>query len=104
MASCEAYKRRDFIKIVTCVGIVVQATSVARAEDKLDPNDPYALAAGYVTNADNVDTAKYSKFEKGQHCKVCKRFTATSGGWGECAFFDSQVVIDTGWCRNFTPR
>ncbi len=104
MKSVDAAKRREFIKIVACAGVASQLVSQAHAADKLDPNDPYAKAAGYVTSADKVDTTKYPRFEKGQHCETCKLFTAGEGGWGECSFFDGAVVINTGWCKNFKPR
>lgn len=97
-------KRREFIKIVTCVGFASQVTSVALAAEKLDPSDPYAKAAGYVTDAAKVDAARFPKFEKGQHCDNCKLFTATEGGWGECSFFDGAQVINAGWCKNYKPR
>ena len=97
-------KRREFIKIVGSIGFASGLASTAHAGDKLDPNDPYAKTAGYVTNAASVDTAKYPHFEKGQHCENCKLFTAGDGGWGECSFFDGAVVINTGWCKSYKPR
>lgn len=97
-------KRREFIKIVACAGLASQVASVAKAAEKIDPNDSYAKGAGYVINAANVDTARFPKFEKGQHCENCKLYTATDGGWGECSFFDGAQVINTGWCKSFKPR
>jgi len=99
-----ATKRREFIKIVACAGFAAQTASVAHAAEKLDPSYSYAKAAGYVTNAAQVDTARFPKFEKGQHCDNCKLFTATEGGWGECSFFDGAQVINTGWCKSYKPH
>ena len=97
-------KRREFIKIVTCVGAASQLASAAHAADKIDPSDPYAKTAGYVTNAAQVDTVRFPHFEKGQHCENCKLFTAGDGGWGECSFFDGALVVNTGWCKSYKPR
>lgn len=96
--------RRFFIKVVTCVGFTSQAASTAHATEKLDPSDSYARAAGYVTNAAQVDTVRFPKFEKNQNCENCKLFTATEGNWGECSFFDGAQVTNLGWCKSYKPR
>jgi len=97
-------RRREFIKILTSAGLAAQLASMAHAAEKIDPSDPYAKTAGYVTNAAQVDTTRFPHFEKGQRCDNCKLFTATEDGWGECSFFDGAAVIGTGWCKSYKPR
>jgi hypothetical protein len=100
--------RRQFL---TQVAVGVSAISVARiglAEEekgKLDPNDPYAKAMGFVTDTNNADKAKFPKHTVEQSCAKCQLFTGTeSDEWAPCSFFGKRLVPSTGWCRNWKPK
>ena len=62
-------KRREFIKIVGSIGFASGLASTAHAGDKLDPNDPYAKTAGYVTNAASASgiARRYFQLLKARH-------------------------------------
>ena len=100
--------RRGFL--IASTGIVA-ATSVAISPafaadgQRLDPNSPSAVALGYVTNHQRVDTKRWPKKASAQgadaRCADCALFTG-NGGQGPCRIFKGQLVAANGWCNAWT--
>lgn len=65
----------------------------------VDPQEPAAIALGYVAMASQADKAKYPKYEAGQNCSNCALFGGKSGDAdGACPLFAGRHVVATGWC------
>lgn len=71
----------------------------------VDPNEPTALALGYVPQASKVDRAKYPGHVEGQACANCALFGGTPGASsGPCPLFAGRQVLATGWCGSYTKK
>lgn len=100
--------RRSFL--IASTGIVATSITGAiistRAADanQLDPNSPSAVALGYVTNHQRVDTNRWpKKASADSRCANCVLFGG-DGAQGACRVFSNQLVSANGWCNAWTKR
>ena len=81
------------------------APALAPAGGALDPQDPQALALGYVAVADKIDKAKYPNYTAGQQCANCALFQGKAGdASGPCAIFAGKAVLATGLCSAYAKK
>ncbi len=65
----------------------------------VNPQEPAAIALGYVAVATTVDAGKYSKYAPGQNCSNCALYQGKAGDAdGPCPLFAGRHVLATGWC------
>ena len=84
---------------------VPQAAAPAPTGGALDPQDPQALALGYVAVADKIDKAKYPNYTAGQQCANCALFQGKAGdASGPCAIFAGKAVLATGLCSAYAKK
>ncbi|MDQ2778435.1 MAG: high-potential iron-sulfur protein [Pseudomonadota bacterium] len=63
------------------------------------PQDPAAIALGYVAVASSVDAGKYTKYAPGQNCGNCALYQGKAGdAEGPCPLFGGRHVLAAGWC------
>lgn len=75
------------------------APSAAGSTAMVSPQDPAAIALGYVAVASTVDAAKYTKYAPGQNCANCALFQGKAGDAdGACPLFGGRHVAAAGWC------
>lgn len=82
-------------------------TQSAAELTRLEESEPTAIALGYRHDATQVDTAKFPRYEAGQHCAVCALFQPDVGGdqgWGACSIFPGKLVNANGWCSAFVAK
>ena len=97
--------RRKFIQIVPVAGASLLVGQVARAQVKLDENDPQAKALGYVNDATKADKKKYANYAPGQDCATCALYQGKPGeAWGACALFPGKLVGAKAWCSAFAKK
>lgn len=71
----------------------------------VSPQDPAAVALGYVSVATQADSAKYTKYETGQHCGSCALYAGKPGDTdGPCPLFGGRHVAATGWCSAYVKK
>ncbi len=96
--------RRHFISILPFVG----AASLARAQagaGPLDPQDPQAVALGYVADATKVDKTKYPKYAAPQACGNCALYQGAAGAaTGPCPIYQNKLVPAKGWCSAYVKK
>jgi hypothetical protein len=105
------FNRRRFLKHTAQGAMLIPLLSVtgqsAWAAEKLQEDEPTAVALGYVHDATKVDLAKFPKRagEEGakQFCDNCSQYKATEDGWGTCAIFPNKLVAAKGWCNVWVP-
>jgi hypothetical protein len=72
---------------------------------RLDVKDPAAVALGYVENAAQVDSKKYTQFVKGSNCENCLLLQGSAGNnYRPCNLFPGKLVSVSGWCKSWTPE
>ena len=104
--------RRRFIKLgavsvaaVPLASLVVGKVAWAEELPHLDESDPQAQGLGYVHDATQVDTAKFTKYAEGQHCMTCQLYQGKEGEeWGACAIFPGKAVNANGWCSAWVAK
>ena len=104
--------RRSFIKLgavsVAAVPLASLAVGkVAWAEDlpQLEESDPQAQGLGYVHDATQVDTSKFTKYAEGQLCSNSQLYQGAEGEeWGPCAIFPGKGVNANGWCSAWVAK
>ncbi len=101
--------RRDFLRTGIALALTAGALGTPRrapAADlpALDPADPTAQALGYVADAASVDTAKWTKFQAGQHCTTCQLYQGGEAATGPCGIFPGKSVAGAGWCNAYIPK
>jgi hypothetical protein len=73
--------------------------------NRLDVNDPTALALGYVENAAQVDVKKYPAYVQGSNCENCLQLQGSAGNnYRPCSLFPGKLVSVSGWCKSWTPE
>ena len=81
------------------------APAAAPTGGALDPQDPQALALGYVAVADKIDKAKYPNYAPGQQCANCALFQGKAGdASGPCPIFAGKAVLATGLCSAYAKK
>ena len=96
--------RRVFMMQIAA-GSALLATSAAKAQAKLDENDPQATAVGYKHDTTKVDAKKFPKHEKAQKCANCQLFQGKAAdAWGGCPLFGAKQVAGNGWCSAYAKK
>lgn len=97
--------RRVFLTGVAAAAASGAVAFGARAQTMVDENDPQAKALGYVTDASKVDTKKYPKYQKGEHCANCALFQGKpSDASAPCSLFAGKQVAGPGWCSAWSKK
>jgi hypothetical protein len=79
--------------------------SPAAEPNRLDVNDPAAMAQGYVENASQVDVKKFTQFVQGSNCENCLLLQGSAGNnYRPCSLFPGKLVSVSGWCKSWTPE
>ena len=91
--------RRQFIALSAVSVASLVTAKVAFAQPMLGENEPQALALGYKEDANEVDRAKFAKYEDGQRCDNCQLYTAKDADTGACSIFPGKLVTAAGWCN-----
>jgi len=79
--------------------------AAAEEANRLKPQDPAAVALGYVENASQVDVKKYPTFVAGSNCENCLQLQGAAGNnYRPCGLFPGKLVAVSGWCKGWTPE
>ena len=77
----------------------------AAATERLDVNDPAALAVGYVESVAQVDVKRYPEYTQGSDCENCLQLQGSPGNnYRPCSLFPGKLVSVSGWCKAWTPE
>jgi High potential iron-sulfur protein len=77
----------------------------AAEPQRLDVNDPAAIALGYVDNAAQVDLKKYPEYAPGSNCDNCLQLQGSAGNtYRPCSLFPGKLVSVSGWCKGWMPE
>jgi High potential iron-sulfur protein len=77
----------------------------AAEPQRLDVNDPAAVALGYVENAAQVDPKKYPEYAPGSNCDNCLQLQGGAGNsYRPCSLFPGKLVSVGGWCKGWTAE
>lgn len=104
--------RRNLFKLAGAGSLALLLPSLTRmgsapafAQEQLDPESSQAKAMGYVHHYDEVDTAKWSRYEEGQTCANCQLAQGDlEADWFNCSIFPGKQVSRTGWCNAWVQR
>ena len=103
MENVRKFNRRNLIKLaaVTTSGLIIARASHAR--EILSPEDPTAVALGYIEDHTQVDTTKWTRkagpdADK-QKCTTCALYRDEGDGMGGCSIFPNKLVKGEGWCN-----
>jgi len=79
--------------------------SAVRAGERLDEQDPLAIALGYRHDANTVDADSHPRWQEGQRCAGCSWFAgAEDTEWAACGLLSGALVSSGGWCNGFEER
>jgi hypothetical protein len=107
------YKRRDFLKLSLKTGggaLALTAIPIHLiASDEVSEDEPLSQSMGYYKDANNVDTAKFTKRagEEGakQFCNNCALYAgAADAETAPCSIFQNRLVRGAGWCNAWVPK
>jgi len=82
-------------------------TAAPRADGapRLREDAPDARALGYVHDASDVDTGRFSQYEPGQKCSNCRLIQGEPGAqWRPCEMFPDRLINRDGWCSAWMRR
>jgi High potential iron-sulfur protein len=102
--------RRAVIKAAliagVCVPTVYQLAHAAAGEvPPLDPDDPAAVALGFVTDTTKVDASVNPAHQPMQKCGTCSQFQGKPGdARGGCNIFAGHSVPQGGWCKVWAQK
>jgi High potential iron-sulfur protein len=99
--------RRLFVQTLAlgAATTVLKARSAHAEPQKLDVNDPAAVALGYIEDATRVDAKKYPTYVKGNNCDNCLQLQGNAGEkYRPCTIFAGKLVADGGWCSSWTAE
>lgn len=88
------------------VAAALPARSATGADSqKLDVNDPAAVALGYVENSARVDAKRFPRFVPGSNCDNCLQLQGKPGdSFRPCNLFSGKLVAVGGWCSGWTAE
>jgi hypothetical protein len=79
--------------------------ALAADPQKLEVNDPAAVALGYVENAAQVDSKKFPRYVQGSNCDNCLQLQGKPGNnYRPCSLFSGKLVSVSGWCSGWTAE
>ena len=97
--------RRRLLLTGAMAGAAMALGRTALAENpNLSPDDPQAMALGYVEDAGAVDTSKWPRKQEGQDCANCVLYQGGDADWGGCGIFPGKQVAGAGWCNAWAPK
>lgn len=104
--------RRSFFKqgfcavaAVSVAKLLADRTAFAADLPHVDEASPQATGLGYKHDAAQVDKAKFTRYQDGQHCANCQLFMgAPDSEWGGCGIFAGQAVAAKGWCSAWVKK
>lgn len=74
-------------------------------DNALDPESPQAKALGYVAHFEEVDQAKWTRYQPGQICGNCQLAQGdVTADWMGCGIFPGKQVAREGWCNAWVAR
>lgn len=96
--------RRVFVMTLVA-GVPALAARTARAQTRVDPKDPSAMALGYAADTTKVDARRYPRHDKAQNCANCQLYRGAGGSAeGPCPLFPEKVVAAAGWCASWQKK
>ncbi|KAK42398.1 High potential iron-sulfur protein [Caballeronia jiangsuensis] len=98
--------RRRFMLVASTLTSSVVLSEVSRsARPEISEADPTAQSVGYRSDAKQVDTAKYPKYQSGQACANCQLYGGKLGDVsGPCPIFAGKLVAADGWCSAYVKK
>jgi len=105
--------RRNVFKLAGAGSLALLLPAVHRTgsnlawaqENALDPESPQAKALGYYEHFEDVDQAKWSRYEAGQVCANCQLAQGdVTADWMGCGIFPGKQVAKEGWCNAWVQR
>lgn len=84
--------------------ILMNTTGLAQDAARLQPDNPTAVALGYVHDTTQVDPTQNPRHEITQTCSNCTLIQASEGEWRPCAIFPGKTVNANGWCKSWAPK
>jgi hypothetical protein len=98
--------RRRFIIVAASLASTSIFVDDAQADAPvLSESDPTAQSLGYKANAEQVDKAKFPKYQAGQACATCQLFQGKPGdATGPCPIFGGKQVNAKGWCSAYVKK
>lgn len=107
----DSLSRRDALKQLVLAGGTVLAASAIRIGEAagglphLKPEEPTAVALGYVEDASKVDAKKNPTYKPDQKCSNCVQLTGKAGDvWRPCNLFPGKLVHADGWCKVWVKK
>jgi High potential iron-sulfur protein len=101
----KSISRREALRTLAGAAGVAVLPRQASAAERIDVKDPKAVAAGYVENASQVDSKKYSNYVRGSTCANCLQLQGAGGAdYRPCDFFQGKLVAVAGWCTAWTAE
>ena len=92
--------RREALRTLAGAAGVALLSRQLFAAERLDVKNPAAVAAGYVEDASQVDSKKYSNYVRGSSCANCLQLQGAAGAaYRPCDFFQGKLVAAAGWCN-----
>lgn len=99
--------RRRVLRQTLALAAGIGCAKHLRADElvPLRPEDPEAMAFGFVQQAEKVDAAAHPTFQAGQRCATCSQYEgAEEQASGGCAIFAGRSVPAGAWCKVWAPR
>jgi len=79
--------------------------SSSAESNRLDVQDPAAIALDYVENVSQVNVKKFPQFAQGSNCENCLLLQGSAGNnYRPCSLFPGKLVSISGWCKGWTPE
>ena len=108
MKNTDRLSRRTLLAASGAVIATSAFPRFAAAAEKVSEDDPTAVALGYVHDASQVDTAKWTKRVGSdgakQFCNNCALYVDQGDGWGGCSIFQNRLVAGAGWCNAWIAK
>jgi len=98
--------RRRFIIVAASLASTAVFLDDAQADaPMLSESDPTAQSLGYKANAEQVDKAKFPKYQAGQTCANCQLYQGKAvDAAGPCPIFGGKQVSAKGWCSAYVKK
>lgn len=79
--------------------------AAAKVVAMVDEKDAQAMALGYVSDASQVDKAKYKNYVAGTHCNGCALYLGKADDAAAgCPLFPGKKVAGKGWCASWAKK
>ena len=98
-------KRRSFI--IGAASSLISGFALAHkpAQNLVVDSDPSAIALGYVSDINKIDTNKFPQYASGQNCSTCTLFQGTAKDTSApCLAFGGKAGSAKGWCSAWVKK